>query len=127
MVSFPHKWDLQMEKNRKWYKISEIERLSGVSRRTIHFYLQNELLHTPFKTGKTMSYYDDNHLIRLALIKQLKTEGLPLFLIKEEIEKQMKDPSCVNEQRTALSSEADRKSTRLNSSHVALSRMPSSA
>ncbi len=52
-----------------------------------------------------MSYYDDNHLIRLELIKHLKGEGLPLFLIKKEIEKQMKDPALVNGQRDALSSE----------------------
>ncbi|MBC2715482.1 MAG: TetR family transcriptional regulator [Desulfobacteraceae bacterium] len=89
-----------MEKNRKWYKISELERLSGVSRRTIHFYLQNKLLHAPFKTGKTMSYYDDEHLMQLGIIKQLKAEGLPLFLIKEKIENRMKDPARFNERKT---------------------------
>jgi DNA-binding transcriptional MerR regulator len=93
-----------MEKNRKWYKISDIERLSGVSRRTIHFYLQSNLLHAPFKTGKTMSYYDDNHLMRLEMIQQLKAQGLPLLLIKEEIEKRIKDPAYANEQQMPLAS-----------------------
>jgi len=91
-----------VENNRKWYKISEIEQLSGVSRRTIHFYLQNQLLHLPFKTGKTMSYYDDEHLVRLEMIKQLKAEGLPLFLVKEKIENQLKDPAHLNKLKTKI-------------------------
>jgi len=74
-----------MENNKKWYKISDIERFSGVSRRTIHFYLQSGLLHPPYKTGKTMSYYDDEHLKRLKYIKQAKADKVPLFLIKEKI------------------------------------------
>ena len=37
------------------------------------------------------------------------------------------DPDCVNKERKANSNRTDRKSTRLNSSHIPLSRMPSSA
>jgi DNA-binding transcriptional MerR regulator len=84
--------------------MSEVEKLSGVSRRTIHFYLQNQLLHPPFKTGKTMSYYDDEHLLRLEMIKQFKAEGLPLFLVKERIEDQLKDPDRINALKSTMKS-----------------------
>ncbi|MBI9077401.1 MAG: MerR family transcriptional regulator [Desulfatibacillum sp.] len=74
--------DLQIK---KWFRISELERLSGVSRRTIHFYLQEGLLHPPMKTGKTMAYYDEAHLERLKIICAAKKQGMPLFAIREKI------------------------------------------
>jgi len=69
--------------NKKWIRIAELEKISGIPRRTIHFYLQNGLLHKPMKTGKTMAYYDQSHLAKLALIKQEKEKGFPLAAIKE--------------------------------------------
>ncbi|MBU2548063.1 MAG: TetR family transcriptional regulator, partial [Proteobacteria bacterium] len=55
-------------------------------RRTIHFYVTSGLLHPPFKTGRTMAYYDPAHLNKLEYIKGLKKDGLPLAAIKERIE-----------------------------------------
>lgn len=75
-----------MEENVRWYKIAELEKLSGVSRRTIHFYLQQKLIHSPAKTGKTMAYYDETHLQKLAYIKRAKTQGTPLLAIRQQIE-----------------------------------------
>ena len=83
-----------MKEGTQWYRIAELEKLSGVSRRTIHFYLQQNLLHPPTKTGQTMSYYDETHLRKLSFIKKEKTQGLPLIAIRhkiEEIEKQQTD------------------------------------
>ncbi|MFP4446096.1 MAG: MerR family transcriptional regulator, partial [Desulfosudaceae bacterium] len=42
-----------MKKKNRLYRISEIERITGIPRRRIHFYLQAGLLHRPIKTGKT--------------------------------------------------------------------------
>ncbi len=75
-----------MEESPRWYKIAELERLSGVSRRTIHFYLQQKLIHPPVKTGKTMAYYDGTHLEKLAFIKKEKALGMPLIAIRQKIE-----------------------------------------
>jgi AcrR family transcriptional regulator len=74
-----------MAKKEKLYKISEVEKVSGLPRRTIHFYIQSGLLHPPLKTGKTMAYYDDQHLQKLRLIQKEKSEGSPLFAIKQEL------------------------------------------
>ncbi len=76
-----------MEKSPQWFKIAELEKISGVSRRTIHFYLQQRLLHSPVKTGKTMAYYDETHLRKLSYIKRAKGQGMPLVAIKQNIEK----------------------------------------
>jgi AcrR family transcriptional regulator len=74
-----------MAKKDKLYKIADLERLSGLPRRTIHFYIQSGLLHQPLKTGKTMAYYDDLHLEKLKLIQKEKSSGSPLFAIKQEL------------------------------------------
>jgi AcrR family transcriptional regulator len=74
-----------MAKKDKLYKISELERLSGLPRRTIHFYMQSGLLHSPLKTGKTMAYYDDRHLQKLLMIQKEKSTGSSLFAIKRDI------------------------------------------
>jgi AcrR family transcriptional regulator len=74
-----------MAKKEKLYKIADLEKLSGLPRRTIHFYIQSGLLHPPLKTGKTMAYYDDQHLQKLKLIQKEKSTGSPLFAIKQEL------------------------------------------
>ncbi len=74
-----------MNENEKWFKIKEVEQLTGISRRTVHFYLQSGLLHPPKRTGKTMAYYDQQHIRKLKDIVELKRQGLPLFAIRERI------------------------------------------
>ena len=69
----------------KWLRIADLERLSGTSRRTIHFYIRDGLLHPPIKTGKTMAYYDGAHLRKLAHIRKARQQGKPLIAIREEI------------------------------------------
>lgn len=73
--------------NRKWIRIAALEKESGIPRRTIHFYLQNGLLHPPMKTGKTMAYYDEFHVKKLRLIKGLRKEGLPIAAIRERMKR----------------------------------------
>ena len=56
--------------------VGELEKRSGLPRATIHHYLQNGLLHRPFKTGQTMAYYDETHLRRLKHIQKIKRDYL---------------------------------------------------
>lgn len=74
-----------MENKKEWFRIGQLESLSKVTRRTIHFYVKQGLLHKPKKTGKTMAYYDSRHLHKLSFIKKAKHQGLPLIAIKEKI------------------------------------------
>jgi AcrR family transcriptional regulator len=73
--------------NKKWIRIAALEKESGIPRRTIHFYLQKDLLHPPMKTGKTMAYYDESHIKELRLIKSLREEGFPIAAIREHMKK----------------------------------------
>jgi AcrR family transcriptional regulator/predicted DNA-binding transcriptional regulator AlpA len=63
-------------------RISELEKLSGVSRSSIHYYMREGLLSPPVKTGKTMSYYRPGHIKELERIKQLQAEGYPVTFIR---------------------------------------------
>lgn len=64
-------------------RISDVERISGVSRSTIHYYRREGLLSPPRKTGKTMAYYDGGHVRELEEIKQLQAGGYPISYIRE--------------------------------------------
>jgi DNA-binding transcriptional MerR regulator len=56
---------------------------TGLSRQTIHFYVEHGLVEAPAKTGRTMAYYTEAHVERLALIKRLQDEHfLPLRAIR---------------------------------------------
>ncbi len=74
-----------MAEKDKLYRISDLERLSGLPRRTIHYYVQSGLLHPPLKTGKTMAYYDEGHLQKLQMIQKQKSSGSTLFAIKQKL------------------------------------------
>lgn len=68
---------------RQRMRMAELARLSGVSRETIHYYLREGLLAPGEKSGRTISYYDDSHLERLRLIRQLREEKyLPVAVIR---------------------------------------------
>jgi len=67
-------------------RIKELSQKSGVPRSTIHYYLREGLLHPPTKTGRTMAYYDETHLKKLATIRHLKKElRMPIAFLKEEV------------------------------------------
>lgn len=64
-------------------RMAELALRSGVSRETIHFYLREGLLPRPRKAGRTVAYYDEEHLSRLKLIRSLREEKyLPLAVIR---------------------------------------------
>jgi DNA-binding transcriptional MerR regulator len=57
--------------------IQQLERESGVSRRTIRFYIHRGLLSGP-EGNKRAAYYTDEHLQQLRRIRQLIGEGYGL-------------------------------------------------
>lgn len=61
--------------------------LTGVSRQVVHFYVQQGLLRDGHKTSRNMAYYDDDHVARIRLIRQLQHERfLPLKAIRAMLE-----------------------------------------
>ena len=66
------------------YKVSELAKEAGVTKRTIHYYISKGLLMPPMGNGVN-SVYNDSHLERLNLIKQLQSEYMPLNKIRDYI------------------------------------------
>lgn len=66
------------------YTIQDMERLLGVSVRTIHFWSQAKVLDGPGR-GRDPRRYTDEHLGALILIKQLRSEGRSLVEIRKII------------------------------------------
>jgi DNA-binding transcriptional MerR regulator len=67
------------------YTIQELSELSGLPRRTIHFYVQQEIIPPPEGAGLG-AYYTDNHLLRLRLVPVLRQQGLRLDDIREKFQ-----------------------------------------
>ena len=63
------------------YNIETLAKLSGLTRRTIRYYVQRGLLKPPQGGGRG-SYYTDKHLERLKKIKKWSEQGVPLIHIR---------------------------------------------
>ncbi|WP_322507956.1 MerR family transcriptional regulator [Anaerolinea sp.] len=62
----------------------ELERLTGLTRMTINFYIREGLLPEPHKTARNMAYYTTETVNRLCLIHQLRSRyDLSLTQIRE--------------------------------------------
>jgi DNA-binding transcriptional MerR regulator len=70
----------------KVYTIEDISGLTGFSRRTIRFYVQEGLLEPPAGRGRGGFYYD-SHLNRLLQIKGLQEKGMKLAAVQEFLSK----------------------------------------
>jgi DNA-binding transcriptional MerR regulator len=66
----------------KQYTIENLCELTGFTRRTIRYYIQEGLLEPPAGRGRG-GFYFDSHLDRLRRIKALQDEGLKLSQIQE--------------------------------------------
>ena len=64
------------------YTIQELSQITGLPRRTIHFYSQQGILPSPDGAGAG-STYNENHLVRLKLIPILRSQGKRLDQIRE--------------------------------------------
>src|ERR1700686_5173530 len=68
------------------HTIDELAHLSALPSRTIRFYNTQGLLPPPVMQGR-VAYYDDEHLVVLTIIKQLKEQqNLPLETIRQMLE-----------------------------------------
>ena len=71
------------------FRIRELEQRTGVKRQTIHYYLREGLLQPPLEKFKNSAWYDQRHVARLLLIRDLReTQFLPLKAIRAIIEEQ---------------------------------------
>jgi DNA-binding transcriptional MerR regulator len=65
-------------------KISELTKRTGVPKETIHFYIREGLLRRPRKSGVNTAEYNEKHVERLLLIKDLRDNHyLPIPEIKK--------------------------------------------
>lgn len=67
--------------NQQTYSLEQLSQMTGISRRTIRFYIQKNLLPPPCGE-KRGSYYTDEHLETLLKIKRLSGKHVPLKEIK---------------------------------------------
>jgi len=63
------------------YTITDLARLSGVTPRTVRYYVAQGLLPSPEQAGPS-TRYGEGHLARLRLIRRLQREHLPLAEIR---------------------------------------------
>ena len=64
-------------------KMKELERLTGVGRETIRFYIRAGLLPEPHRVGRNVAWYDAAFVERIRLVKELQQKRfLPLRVIK---------------------------------------------
>lgn len=65
------------------FRMKSLASMAGISKETIHFYMQSGLLPKPAKSSHNMAWYDQRHLDRIVLIKELQEKHfLPLRAIK---------------------------------------------
>jgi DNA-binding transcriptional MerR regulator len=67
------------------YAIGDLADLGGVSRRTVRYYVQENLLPPPFGVGRG-NHYGQAHLDRLVRVKALQEAGRTLDEIRREIQ-----------------------------------------
>jgi AcrR family transcriptional regulator len=70
--------------------ISELERLSGVPRGVIYYYIRRGLLPPAQKTSATRAIYSDEHVEYLRQIAELKEGGLALANIRDRLSVRIK-------------------------------------
>ena len=66
------------------YTIADLARLTGVTPRTVRYYVAQGLLPGPDATGRG-AHYDDGHLARLRLTRRLQRQHLPLAEIRARL------------------------------------------
>ena len=66
------------------YRIGELAELAGVTRRTVHYYINKGLI-PPAEGAGVNSYYTADHLNRIKLIRKLQELYLPLNEIRKII------------------------------------------
>lgn len=81
------------------YNIETLAKLTGLTRRTIRYYVQRGLLNPPQGGGRG-SYYTAEHLERLKKIQKWSEQGVPLIHIRDMLEG--KTPSTQVDMQTGI-------------------------
>jgi DNA-binding transcriptional MerR regulator len=68
------------------YGIEELAALGGVTRRTVRYYVQQDLLSAPLGVGRGR-HYGPQHLAQLQAVKALQEQGLSLDEVRQELER----------------------------------------
>jgi len=69
-----------------WMHIKDLIRESGMPRSAIHYYMREDLLPPPLKSGKTMALYTNVHLETLKFICRLREDyDMPIAGIRKEV------------------------------------------
>ncbi len=69
-----------------WMRIKDLALRAGISRYTIHYYLREDLLPPPLKTGPTRALYTGVHLDCLRLIRELReVQGMSIAAVRQEV------------------------------------------
>lgn len=76
------------------YTMADLSRESGVSARTIRYYISEGLLQPAYGRGPT-AVYDADHLLRLKYIQKLKDDRLPLQEIRDKLNQLAPDDLAV--------------------------------
>lgn len=71
--------------NKSNYSISDLEKHTGLTRRTIHYYTKEKLIPSPDGMGGGAKYSEE-HLLRLQLIKEMQKSHLKLSGIREALD-----------------------------------------
>ena len=67
------------------YNIETLARMTGLTRRTIRYYVQRGLVDPPEGGGRG-AYYTDSHLDSIKKIKRWSEQGVPLIHMKAKLE-----------------------------------------
>ena len=67
------------------YSIKDLESMTGIARRTIHYYIKERLIPSAIGAGGGASY-NDEHVMRLNLIKEMQKSHLKLSGIREALD-----------------------------------------
>ena len=89
------------------YSIGDLAAAAGVSRRTLHFYVQRRLLPPPDGRGRGARYTDD-HLARLLQIKGWQEQGVPLDEIHARLSSEGGNALLLEERRPPAARPASR-------------------
>jgi len=69
------------------HSISEVSSKTGISSSAINYYIRSKLITPPKKTSKTRALFSEQTINELLEIKKLKSQGLPIKLIKNNLDK----------------------------------------
>ena len=66
------------------FSVGELADLSGVSRRTVRYYVQEGLIPAPHGLGRG-AHYGTGHLEQILRVKGMQEQGIPLDAIRREL------------------------------------------